>query len=59
VEPSLPAKICDEGVHASGDDRDIGEGPEREVELRNGGVLAALTPHPQHILIHTCQYYII
>jgi hypothetical protein len=52
VKPSLPAKTCDEGVDEGGDSRDIGEGPKREEELHNGGVLTALPPHPQHIDFH-------
>jgi hypothetical protein len=38
-------KTCDEGA----DDHDSCEGLEHGVELRNGGILATPSSHPQHI----------
>jgi hypothetical protein len=43
-------KTCDEGADKGADSHDTGEGPERKVELRNGGVLAPPAPHPQQLL---------
>jgi hypothetical protein len=40
-------KTCDEGVDKGADTYDTGEGTERKVELRDGGVLVAPAPHPQ------------